>query len=54
MYRCTVIPTSCHPVIDGCETPIRGIGTGSIGVRGDAGGQVGCIGVQSYRLPLIL
>ena len=54
MYRCTVIPTSSHPVIGWCETLIRGIGTGSIGVRGDTGGQVGCIGVQSYRLPLTL
>ena len=49
---CRVIPTSSHPVIGWCETLIRGIGTGSI--RGDTGGQVGCIGVQSYRLPLTL
>ena len=54
MYRCTVIPTSSHPVIGWCETLIRGIGTGSIGVRRNTGGQVGCIGVQSYRLPLTL
>ena len=52
MYRCTVIPTSSHPVIGWCESPIRGIGTGSI--RGDTGGQVGSIGIQSYPLPLTL
>ena len=54
MYRCTVILTSSHPVIGWCETLIRGIGTGSIGVRGNTGGQVRCIGIQSYRLPLTL
>ena len=41
VYRYTVTPTSSHPVIGWCETLIRGICTGSIGVRGDTGGQVG-------------
>ena len=51
MYRCTLIPTSSHPVIGWCETLIRGIGTGSIGVRVT---QEDRWGVESYRLPLTL